>query len=258
MQTALWFGSSRRVVEMLASIMLATALALCGLAWRMVELDRAVAGQRLRDRLEQAADRGSSALLRHRVDLEADLGRLVENPDARIGQNSSSVLQLDQDAILVLFTGSGLQIWPHRPLRYRPLSVPASLVAQFSAAEDLEFRLQDYRRAARAFHTLSESADPGVRAESLLRAARNERKAGQTRAALTTYAQLAGMGARLVQGEPAELVARHARLSLLPDTLRRQEADAIWRDLDTGRWLLSRTSFEFYAGELGRAMPVAI
>src|SRR5205823_4280080 len=116
----------------------------------------------------------------------------------------------------------------------------------------------DYSGAARAFHVLSESADPAVRAEALLRAARNERKAGQTRAALSTYSQLAGMGARLVQGEPAELVARHARLPLLPDTVRRHEADALWGDLDAGRWPISRTSFEFYAGDLGRAIPVTM
>src|SRR6478672_9036714 len=109
MQLAQWFGSSRRVVVMLASIMFATAAALCALAWRMVELDRAVAGQRFRDRLEQAADRGSAALLRHRVDLDADLGRLAGAPDAHPSQNSSSILQHDEDAVLVLFTGAGME-----------------------------------------------------------------------------------------------------------------------------------------------------
>ena len=258
MQLAQWFGSSRRVVVMLASIMFATAAALCALAWRMVELDRAVAGQRFRDRLEQAADRGSAALLRHRVDLDADLGRLAGAPDAHPSQNSYSILQHDEDALLVLFTGAGMEIWPERPLRYRPLSVPPPSVETFSAAEDLEFRVQDYGGAARAFHVLSESGAPSTRAEALLRAARNERKAGQLPTALATYAQLAAMGAILVQGEPAELVARHARLPLLPDTVRRQEAGDLWRDLDLGRWSLSRTSFEFYAGDLGRAMPAAV
>ena len=37
----------------------------------------------------------------------------------------------------------------------------------FSAAEDLEFRVQDYSAAARAFHVLSESGAPSIRAEAL-------------------------------------------------------------------------------------------
>lgn len=258
MQIAQWVGPSRRAVVMLAGVMLATAAALCALAWRMVELDRTVSEQRFRDRLEQAADRGSAALLRHRVELDTALSRLVENPGSQPSPTSSAILQHDEDAALVLCTGTGLQIWPDRPLRYRPVPVSASSPKSFSAVEDLEFRQRDYTGAARAFHSMSESDDPAVRAEALVRAARNERKAGHTRAALTTYAQLTAMGGQLVQGEPAELVARHARLSLLTDTVRRQDADALWRDLDKGRWALSRTSFEFYAGELGHTIPVAI
>ena len=258
MPIAQWFGSSRRAVVMLSGIMLATAVALCALAWRMVELDRAVSGQRLRDRLEQAADRGSAALLRHRVDLDAELGRLIENPEAHPSQNPPCNLAYDKDCLFVFVTADKLQIWPARPLRYRPVSLPSPSPARFAAAEDLEFRAHDYSGAAQAFHTLAETADATVRAAALLRAARNERKAGQPRAALATYAQLAEMGATLLQGEPATLVARHARLSLLPEAAGRQEADALWRDLDAGRWAISRTSFEFYAEELGRPMPVAI
>ena len=80
MQIAQWVVPSRRAVVILASIMLATAAALCALAWRMVELDRTVSEQRFRDQLEQAADRGSAALLRHRVELDTALSRLTEHP----------------------------------------------------------------------------------------------------------------------------------------------------------------------------------
>ena len=125
MPIAQWFGSSRRAVVMLSGIMLATAVALCALAWRMVELDRAVSGQRLRDRLEQAADRGSAALLRHRVDLDAELGRLIENPEAHPSQNPPCNLAYDKDCLLVFVTADKLQIWPARPLRYRPVSLPS-------------------------------------------------------------------------------------------------------------------------------------
>lgn len=253
MQIAQWFGPSRRAVVMLASIMLITAVALCALAWRMLELDRAVAGQRLRERLEQAADRGSAALLRYRAEIDADLGRFVQQ-----GQPPASLLQHDNDALLVSFTNAGMQLWPDRPLRYRPTASPAPPVGPFAAAEDLEFRAHDYIGAARAFHALSKVADPAVRAEALLRAARNERKAGQARAALATYARLVAMDAIPLNGEPAELVARHARLSLLPETARRREAEVLWHDLDAGRWSLSRTSFTFYADELGHPIPTAI
>ncbi|MDQ1474560.1 MAG: two-component system, OmpR family, phosphate regulon sensor histidine kinase PhoR [Bryobacterales bacterium] len=254
MQITQGFGPSHRAVVMLASIMLITAFALCTLAWRMLELDHAVAGQRQRERLEQAADRGSAALLRYWAQLDADLGRFVQQ-----GQPPASLLPHDEDALLVSFTKAGMQLWPDRPLRYRPWgSPPTPVVGPFAAAEDLEFGALDYAAAAKRFHALSKAANPTVRAEALLRAARNERKAGQAHAALATYARLAAIGATSLNGEPAELVARHARLSLLPEAAREQEAAALWRDLDAGRWPLSRTSFAFYAGELGHAIPIAV
>jgi len=59
-----WMQSSlSRVMSLVLSVMVISAIALCLLAWRLSILDRAVAQQRDRERLDHAADSGSGALL---------------------------------------------------------------------------------------------------------------------------------------------------------------------------------------------------
>jgi hypothetical protein len=54
--------SFSRVLLLVLSVTLMSAVALCVLTWRLSVLDRAVAQQRDRERLEQAADSGSGSV----------------------------------------------------------------------------------------------------------------------------------------------------------------------------------------------------
>jgi signal transduction histidine kinase len=88
----------------------------------------------------------------------------------------------------------------------------------------------------------------------LLRLARTERKAERLDAALDAYQQLATLGPTSVGGLPAELLARHARLSVLEQLSRtdelRREAKALDRDLNSGGWRLTRAQYEFYSNDV--------
>ena len=55
-----------------------------------------------------------------------------------------------------------------------------------------------------------------------------------------------------MNGEPCELVARFARLPLAGEHFRQTEARQLMTDLESGRWRLSRTSYEYYSGELSK------
>src|SRR6516162_9964473 len=77
-------SSSTRLMFLVLSVTLITAVALCVLAWRLSVLDRAVAQQRDRERLEHAADSGSGALLQQ-LNEAGDRLRTVLDADAARG-----------------------------------------------------------------------------------------------------------------------------------------------------------------------------
>ena len=95
-----------------------------------------------------------------------------------------------------------------------------------------------------------------VRAAALVGLGRTLRKDGRASEALAVYDELAALGSTVVAGLPAELVAREARCSVLEasgrhDALAR-EADALMRGLESGRWRLTRSAYEFRANEARR------
>jgi hypothetical protein len=122
----------------------------------------------------------------------------------------------------------------------------------FAAGETLEFGRHDYAAAALWFRKLARRSEGGVRAAALMRAARNFGKEKNTSGALAVWAELAALEGVSIEGEPASLVARFARLPLLASDPKRTEAELLMRDLQSGRFALSRTSYEFYADELSR------
>jgi len=95
-----------------------------------------------------------------------------------------------------------------------------------------------------------------VRVAALLRLGRSLRKAGRTGEALDAYAELATLDSTPELGLPAALVAREARCSALAEAGRNDdlkgEAAALLRDLEDGRWQLSRSAYEFRASEARR------
>lgn len=154
-------------------ILAATAGLVClllGLAvWRLIAQDRELAGQRDRDRLDQAA----GVLVR---ETERAIAQALRDPQyevTRLLWTSASPLETEETA--------------------------------FAKGEELELIRNDLHGAMEAYSALVEGR--ATRAGALLRLARCQRKIGDAQAARGTYRRLAGMGGAIVAGAPAELVA---------------------------------------------------
>ena len=124
----------------------------------------------------------------------------------------------------------------------------------FAAGEAFEFQQKNYVRAIRFFRELARSSEPAVRVGTLVRLARNLRKHQQVDEALAVYDELERLGPVTVAQLPAELLARHARFSLLSElnqTARcRQEAEGLYEGLSSGRWRISGSAYQFYTREV--------
>jgi signal transduction histidine kinase len=129
----------------------------------------------------------------------------------------------------------------------------------FARGEELEYKQQNYDAAIVAFRDLTSSSAPGIRAGAHLRIARNLRKAGRFDLALAEYQEMARCGSVPVDGVPAELVARRARLALLRQLGRtasvHEEAGAVASGLSAGYWQLTRAAFLHYAEAAGYDPP---
>jgi signal transduction histidine kinase len=103
---------------------------------------------------------------------------------------------------------------------------------------------------------LARAPDAGIRAGALVRLARNQRKAGQPRAALETYKELATVGGASLGGWPAELRARKASCDLLEElqdhAALEVEAKKLHDDLHRARWPLTRSTYLYLTAEVRR------
>jgi signal transduction histidine kinase len=261
MAVSAWLRPPRRVLSLLIGVTVLLGATLAWLGWRLLEQDRALEAQRLRGRLEDAADR-VAAQLRHNLDATRDtLARLASLPEAEFRAQAARVAAaLDDDAALVVLTPSAADVRSQGRLPYLP-SVPTAVEPPpqtFARAESLEFRARDYGRASTALRALAAAPDPATRAGALLRLGRTLRKAGHLDTALAAYDALAALGAASVEGFPAELLGRYARLGLLEEARRgealRREADSLYADLLRGRWPIARATHEFYADAVRRRM----
>lgn len=222
------------------AITLAPATALAWLSWRLLQQDRALESQRVRERLERSADLVVAALARRLGEAE---NQLAANPAAPAADPAGN-------ALLVSFTSGGIEVRPGGRLLYYPVvapSAPEPPAEVFQAGEAFEYRRQDSPSAIAAFRELSRSPDPLIRAGALLRLARNLRKNGQADEAFAVYGQLTRLGPLPVAGMPADLLARAARcarlqeLGQMPELQR--EAAALSADLEHGRWPLDRAAY---------------
>ena len=255
-----WLRPPRHLLVVFLAITLVLAGALGWLSWRLIQQDRAVVSQRLQERLDSAADLAAAALLRKQSETEDRLASLAALPDADLSVAvTEDVERLTADALLVVFGPQKVEAFPRSRLLYYPFVPPREEAdpSVFARGEVFEFQQKDYARALAAFGQVASSAkEPVTRAGALLRLGRVLRKANQPGAALDTYTQLAELGPASVGGLPAELVARHARCTLL-DQLDRaaeleREAHSLWLDLHSGHWQLTRAAYRFYDQEARR------
>ena len=237
-----WFRGFPRPVTLFAGITLVFLAALAWLSWRVIAQDRAVERQRWLERCEVAAENASAQLTRQLAELQSALanataGRAVQIPA--------------QGIALLIFRGESLEATPGTKLPYYPAlrAAPESAPDRFIAAEALEFREKQPLKAAALYAQLREHRDPEVRAAALVRLARVYRKAKLTAKALEAYAALAGMGSVMVEGDPAEMLARLGSAEVYMErsdaVALKREASAITAALAEGRWVLRRSSYEY-------------
>jgi signal transduction histidine kinase len=259
MSLSLWFRSPRYLLTLFLAIMLVLAASLSWLGWRLLKQDRALESQRIQERLDNAADLIAASLLHKFSESRVQFTSLLTLSDSDLAARASELSRQGAGtALIVIFRPQAVDAYPRAALLYYPFlptakEPPASII---EAGEVAEFQQKDFAKAIAVFRELSHSKDPAIRAGALLRLGRNLRKAQQFRAALDIYGELDQLGATPVGGLPAELLARHARCTLLDELKRtievKREAGLLYADLHNGRWKLDRGAYRFYTQETSR------
>ena len=216
-------------------------IALGWLGWRLLQQDRALDAQRLRDRLDNSA----TALVR---EFEREL---VAWDDLLQQSSDGSAPEPRAGAVVVIFDANGVVQQHGTRLPYFPdVRFPQMSSAVFADAEADEFRRKDLESAARAYTRLTNNPSLPTRAAALVRLARVLRKQERHREALDVYASLAELGEITVAGSPAELVARRERMVLFSamgnHAEAAREAAQLAAALGDGRFAIDRATFEFY------------
>ena len=237
---------ARTPVQLLMLFVLLSAIplvALGWLGWHLLEQDRALETQRLRERL----DNSSSLVAR---ELERGFAAWEDLLSTAAQGNSAA---LPAGAALIIFDSRGVAARQGAPLPYYPVVLPQHEppADAFVAAEALEFREENLAKAAASYRALASSRDPGIRAGALMRLARCLRKQGRLKESLAVYGELETMGELPVAGSPSELLARRERIalfSLIGDTeATARETASLAAALLAGRFLIDRATFYFYA-----------
>ncbi len=251
-----WFRYPHNLLTSFFAITLALATGLGWLGWRILQQDRSLEGQRVQERLGQAADLIAVDLLRNLTGTEERVTSFSVLPDSALAREASRYAQqVGSDAMIVVLRPEGIDAYPpSRLLFYPSLPVPKEPSQRvFAAGENFEFREKDYAKAIASYRELARSLDVSIRAGSLLRLARVLRKMRQLDSALSAYEELAKLDPTPVGGVPAGLLARLASCELLAELKRRakleREADTLYVDLNSGRWKLMRATYRFYAQE---------
>jgi signal transduction histidine kinase len=226
--------SPRRVQALFLSVTLLFAAAVGWLGWRLLEQDRALARQRRMEQLDAAAERAAGALFRRLAEFEEMAGG---------GALAAGVVRIRRvDGRPEVTPENGLLYWP---VTLEGKSVEGSV---FAASEEREFRRNDPAGAAELLRGLAGAGDPAIRAAALLRLGRNLRKAGRHGEALSVYGRLAGLGAVIVEGLPAELAAEEARCAVWEELGKtaelRRGAGQVGEGLLSGRWRLGSAAWE--------------
>jgi signal transduction histidine kinase len=247
-----WLGAPRGLLILFGTVVALPAATLVFLGVRLLQQDRELARQRRAEVLDQAVDRAVRAL-------GDDLAALQK----RLSEPSWSPTQSPPGSVYVLMARGEVRVAPSSALAYYPVvqTMKEPPPAPFGELDATEFKARDLPKALELSRRLAVSADPLVQAGALLRQARILRKMGRAADALPIYGALAAFTTISINGSPADLVARKTRCLLFKELARadelRQEAAALDRDLDAGRWQLDRVSYEYVSAQLDEWMGLA-
>jgi signal transduction histidine kinase len=259
-----WLQPPRHLLLLFLLVTLLLTGTLIWLSWQLVRQDEALVGQRIEERRENAADLAVAALQKSLSQFEEQLTALGSTPAGELQSMASEYAKrLGQDAVLVVFRPGGVEAFPRNALRFHPSRPAEAAPARgvFARAESLEFGPENYPEAIAILRQQASSAELPVRAGALMRLARVFRKSKRLPEALSAYQDLAGLGLVPVEGLPADLAARHGRLSVLEDLGEKdrlaREASALSADLQAGQWRLTRAEYGFYLEETQRRLGVS-
>jgi signal transduction histidine kinase len=221
------------------------------LGWRLVEQDRALETQRLRERLDNSAALIVHELDRRFAEWEGFLEKSSESQRAEVPLKTAYFLISAHTASD--HRGQPIAFFPSLP---PVVDLPSHI---FADAEAAEFREGDHAKAAISYRALTRDSNPRIQAAAWVRLARCWRKLDRMTDALEAYATLAALSSTPVAGAPAELVAQRERIALfqlLRDPKRfEREAQLLSAALTAGRFDIDRPTFDFYAESVGRPLP---
>jgi signal transduction histidine kinase len=199
-----WLRTPRSLLVVFLVIVLLPSALLVVSGWRLLQQEDSLAIQERQTRREQMAD-----------DLVTILRQRIEPIEARLRDpRAEFTLPSDrEDFVFAAFTANTVRTTPSRRLLYYPVTMAGR------------------------------EAPPAAIAEAV-----SLRRLGRTDAALAAYSRAAAVHDVLVAGVPADLFARWAECQLLAEAGRKDElklkAGALYSDVLSGRWQLSRTHFE--------------
>jgi len=234
---------------------------LAWLSWKALEQDRELEAQKISDQRDRAIGSIADELTRNLEDIEAQLDRHLSLSAADLSDELRSYGQLlPESALVVSFDRGAVQAFPRERLLFYP-ELPGTNVPYVDPllpASAMSQVWTDPRGASEVFAALAESGDQRTRASALLTLALIQKNLGQHGAALGTYARLQQPDV-LVDGRPAELMARLARCELLAELGRRadltEDARRLSRDLHAGRWQLTRAAYAIYEEQARAFLP---
>lgn len=238
-----WFHPPRSLLTLYLAGAALTLACLGWLAVRQWQQDEALDAQRTSERLRAAANLAAARALQSLAEFERAL--------------SESPSPSTRHAHVVTVPGGGFRVIAGR-LPYVPES-PASTPlpdGTFDDAEQMEVQPSGRPRAVAVYRELANSASNAVRAGALVRLARVLRREGRDEAALRVYATLESLDAVVIEGRPADLIARRGRCAIFEHMERHadlaNEAKALMSDLERGRWPIARPLWESIAADATR------
>jgi len=253
MTTFRQLGTPARLLLLFIFLAAVPLAALGWLGWRLLDQDRALERQRVRERL--AEDAGL---------LAAESERALGLWEIRLAGAIQLRVPVPPGGVFLVCSSKGVLHQQGVHLPYYPAvdSGGKSGSNSFNAAEIQEFQTGDLARAAAMYRKFAASSDQSQRANALMRLARSLRKQDDIQGALRAYMELSAMGDTIVAGTPAELLARGERVTLFRtghDTdATERESHLLTDALEQGRYIIDHATFDLYSRIAGGALKTDV
>ncbi len=228
------------------------------IGWQWLQSDRDHAERLIAERIDAATDAIAVEIRRNLANVEAELDRFAVLAPASLDEAmAAAAVRLPTDTLFAAFDDRSVRAFPAQRLLYYPVVAASEepYVAPLVTNRAYMEIVTNPKGAIELFESLAETGDERAQAEALLGLARAQSKLGHIDAALATYGKL-NRPTVLVAGRPAELLARFGRSELMITHARSaelaEEVKRLDRDLQNGRWQLTRDTYLYYTAEVRR------